>query len=47
MICLQADQVGEAIDPLAAYLAARPEAGDAGEIAELLAAARRMVAQWN
>lgn len=47
MICLQADRVGESIDPLAAYLAARPEADDASTVTELLTAARRLVAQWN
>lgn len=47
MICLQADRVGESIDPLAAYLAARPQADDASSIAELLSAARKLVAQWN
>jgi regulator of sirC expression with transglutaminase-like and TPR domain len=47
MICLQADQVGEAIDPLQAYLRARPDADDAETVATLLAAARRAVAQWN
>lgn len=47
MVCLQADRVGEAVDPLAAYLASCPEAEDASVIADLLAAARRILAQWN
>jgi regulator of sirC expression with transglutaminase-like and TPR domain len=47
MICLQLDRVGEAIDPLQAYLEARPDADDAEAIADLLAAARRSIAQWN
>jgi regulator of sirC expression with transglutaminase-like and TPR domain len=47
MICLQADQPGEAIDPLAAYLSIKPDAEDAELVTSLLNAARRMVAQWN
>jgi regulator of sirC expression with transglutaminase-like and TPR domain len=47
MVCLQAECVGEAIDPLAAYLAAKPDADDAPQVGALLAAARRTVAEWN
>ncbi|MFO0889283.1 MAG: transglutaminase-like domain-containing protein [Isosphaeraceae bacterium] len=47
MVCLQADQVGEAIDPLEEYLRVRPKADDAETIANLLAAARRQIARWN
>lgn len=47
MICLQLDHAGEAIDPLQAYLAALPDASDAGPVTALLEAARRRVARWN
>lgn len=47
MLCLQLDRHGEAIDPLAAYLKARPEADDAPTTRQLLDAARSIVAQWN
>jgi regulator of sirC expression with transglutaminase-like and TPR domain len=47
MICLQLDHVGEAIDPLQSYLAAEPDADDVLAISDLLAAARRSIAQWN
>src|SRR5205807_2054192 len=47
MICLQLDRVGEAIDPLQSYLDAQPDADDVEAVADLLAAARRSIAQWN
>ena len=47
MICLQLDRIGEAIDPLQSYLSLQPDADDAETIADLLAAARRSIAQWN
>jgi regulator of sirC expression with transglutaminase-like and TPR domain len=47
MICLQVERPGEAIDPLQAYLDALPEADDAESVADLLKAARRMIARWN
>jgi regulator of sirC expression with transglutaminase-like and TPR domain len=45
--CIHAGRPGEAIDHLAAYLAARPSADDAGTVASLLRTARRAVASWN
>jgi regulator of sirC expression with transglutaminase-like and TPR domain len=45
--CLHADRPGEAIDHLSAYLDACPEAEDARAVADLLRAARRVVASWN
>ena len=47
MICLQIDRPGEAIDPLQAYLAARPDADDAETVADLLKTAQRIIARWN
>jgi regulator of sirC expression with transglutaminase-like and TPR domain len=47
MICLQIDRPGEAIDPLQAYLTARPDADDAATVAELLKTAQSIVARWN
>lgn len=47
MLCLQLERHGEAIDPLAAYLKAQPEADDAPTTRQLLAAAHAIVAQWN
>jgi regulator of sirC expression with transglutaminase-like and TPR domain len=47
LICLQIDRPGEAIDPLQAYLTARPNAEDAQKVADLLKTARRIVARWN
>jgi regulator of sirC expression with transglutaminase-like and TPR domain len=47
MICLRADRPAEAIDPLQAYLDARPENPEAEPIRALLRAARREVARWN
>ena len=47
MLCLQLDRPAEAIDPLQAYLTARPQADDAETIRPLLRTARREVAQWN
>jgi regulator of sirC expression with transglutaminase-like and TPR domain len=47
MICLQLDRLGEAIDPLAAYVRSRPDASDAPMVRDLLATARGLVARWN
>jgi regulator of sirC expression with transglutaminase-like and TPR domain len=47
MLCLQLDRPAEAIDPLQAYLDARPQAQDADVIRPLLRAARREMAQRN
>lgn len=47
MLCLQLDRHGEAIDPLTAYLKARPQADDAPTTRQLLDAAHAIVAQWN
>jgi regulator of sirC expression with transglutaminase-like and TPR domain len=47
MICLQLDRPGEAINPLRAYLAARPDADDAETVADLLNTAQRILARWN
>ena len=47
ILCVQADRLGEAIEPLQAYLDMCPEAGDATEIRELLVNLRREVSRWN
>ena len=47
MICLHSDRPGEAIDPLQKYLDAQADADDAENVANLLSAARRLVAMWN
>jgi regulator of sirC expression with transglutaminase-like and TPR domain len=47
ILCVQADRLGEAIEPLQAYLDVSPEASDATEIMELLAGLRREVSRWN
>jgi regulator of sirC expression with transglutaminase-like and TPR domain len=47
VLCVQADRLGEAIEPLEAYLNLSPAAEDAGEIRELLGALRREVSHWN
>jgi regulator of sirC expression with transglutaminase-like and TPR domain len=47
VLCVQADQLGEAIEPFQAYLELSPTASDAPEIEELLVALRREVARWN
>ena len=47
VLCVQADRLGEAIEPLQAYLELSPEADDAGEIGELLGAVTREVSRWN
>jgi regulator of sirC expression with transglutaminase-like and TPR domain len=47
MLYLKLDRPGEAIAPLEAYLDARPEAQDAGQLGPLLKAARRDVALRN
>jgi len=45
--CLHTQRAGEAIDHLQAYLQACPTAEDARDIAILLRAAKRDVAEWN
>jgi regulator of sirC expression with transglutaminase-like and TPR domain len=47
ILCVQADRLGEAIEPLQAYLEVCPEASDATEIKDLLVGLRREVARWN
>lgn len=47
LLCSQLGRVGEAIDPLQAYLERLPEARDAEEIGALLRALRHQVARWN
>jgi len=47
MLCLQLDRPAEAIDPLQAYLDARPQAQEAEVIRPLLRAARREMALRN
>jgi regulator of sirC expression with transglutaminase-like and TPR domain len=47
MLCLQLDRPAEAIDPLQAYLDARPQDQDAEIVRALLRAARREVALRN
>jgi len=44
---LQAGQAGKAIDHLAAYLRATPEADDVSAVRQLLLRARGLVARWN
>jgi regulator of sirC expression with transglutaminase-like and TPR domain len=44
---LQAGLAGEALTPLAAYLAQASDADDASAVRDLLRQARREVAQWN
>jgi regulator of sirC expression with transglutaminase-like and TPR domain len=44
---LHLGQEGKAIDHLAAYLAAEPEATDAEPVRRLLCQARHLIAQWN
>jgi regulator of sirC expression with transglutaminase-like and TPR domain len=47
ILCVQAERLGDAIDPLQAYLNLAPEADDAGEIRDLLIAIRREISRWN
>ena len=47
MLCLQLERPGEAIDPLKAYLTARPEADDARVARHLLDKALAIIARWN
>jgi regulator of sirC expression with transglutaminase-like and TPR domain len=47
VLCLQAECLGEAIDPLESYLRLTPAPADADEIRELLEVVRRQVARWN
>jgi regulator of sirC expression with transglutaminase-like and TPR domain len=44
---LQDGQPGRAIDPLNAYLAARPDASDAEAVRKLLSQSEKAVARWN
>ena len=44
---MRAGQVGRAIDALSAYLDARPDAGDADLVSQLLKQAEGEVAKWN
>jgi regulator of sirC expression with transglutaminase-like and TPR domain len=47
VVCVQADRLGEAVEPLETYLELASDADDAGEIGDLLGAVRREVARWN
>jgi len=47
VLCLRAERPGEAVDPLQTYLAGSPPGARASEIAALLDAARRRLAEWN
>jgi len=47
LLCSQLGRLGEAIDPLQAYLDHAPDAQDAEDIGALLKALRRQVARWN
>ncbi|MHB1556199.1 MAG: SirB1 family protein [Isosphaeraceae bacterium] len=47
VLCLRAERPGEAIDPLQTFLSASPADPRSGEIAALLIAARRRLAEWN
>ena len=44
---VRAGQPGRAIDALSGYLGARPDAGDAELVSQLLKQARGEVARWN
>ncbi len=46
-LCLRAERPGEAVDPLQAYLSTSPADARSAEIASLLIAARRRLAEWN
>jgi regulator of sirC expression with transglutaminase-like and TPR domain len=47
VLCVQADCLGEAIDPLEKYLALSPGADDAAQIRDLVSAIKREVSRWN
>jgi regulator of sirC expression with transglutaminase-like and TPR domain len=47
LLCSQLGRLGEAIDPLEAYLDRAPDARDAEEIGALVKALRHQVARWN
>ena len=47
LLCAQTNRLGEALDPLQAYLDTAPMADDATEIAALVEAIRRQMARWN
>jgi len=44
---MRCGETGRAIDPLAAYLEARPQAADADLVTKLLTEAKGEVAKWN
>jgi regulator of sirC expression with transglutaminase-like and TPR domain len=47
LLCAQTNRLGEALDPLQAYLEAAPSADDVNEISALVEAIRRQMARWN
>ena len=47
VLCLRAERPGDVVDPLQEYLTASPSDARSPEIATLLAAARRRLAEWN
>jgi len=47
LLCSQLGRMGEAIDPLQAYLDGAPSAPDSEEIQALLKALRHQIARWN
>jgi regulator of sirC expression with transglutaminase-like and TPR domain len=47
LVCSQLGRLGEAIDPLEAYLDRSPEARDADEIRTIVETLRSQVARWN
>jgi regulator of sirC expression with transglutaminase-like and TPR domain len=47
LLCSQLGRLGEAIDPLQAYLDRAPDARDAAEIGALVKALRHQIARWN
>jgi regulator of sirC expression with transglutaminase-like and TPR domain len=47
VLCVQADCLREAVEPLKAYLDVAPNSPDAGELRDLLGAVRRELARWN
>jgi regulator of sirC expression with transglutaminase-like and TPR domain len=47
ILCAQTDHLGEAIDPLEAYLKMSPPDDEARELESLLQSIRRHLARWN
>ncbi len=47
VLCLRAERPGEAVDPLQTFLTTSPDDSRSNEIATLLVAARRRLAEWN